>query len=143
MKKLCRESGGNPVLDTAVASSNPLVEHGVLSKSGVEIWAIDEGRFDCDGAASIFSGSGGSQVYVFARETGGLTKLVFMHGAFSLSMERSSSFATPWLRVGGAMCGSKETASLAKAVSCERSLIWGSGTKKLDFAPLKEARFDQ
>jgi len=60
MNQICREAGGTPA-----APKIGLLVSGDLDGGGAVDWAIDEGRFNCDGAVSIFSGSGGSQVYVF------------------------------------------------------------------------------
>ena len=57
--------GGKPV----APSKNFLVKAD-LNGDGQIDWAIDEAEFNCDGAASMFSGSGGSQIYVFAGKGG-------------------------------------------------------------------------
>jgi hypothetical protein len=134
MDKECRDSRGQ--------SANPdsLMEHGVLAKGATEVWVIDEGKYQCDGAAGVFSGSGGAQVVVFARLNDGSVKQVFEHGAYGVSLKRVGTSAELWLRVGGRLCGQAGNPTHAEAMACERPLIWNGATQKMDFAPVSKVR---
>jgi len=118
-----------------------LVEHGILGGTGVEVWAIDSGRFRCDGAQSMFSGSGGAQVSVFARLSDGQVRQVLMHGAYGMNVTGSRSSLKLWLRVGGPLCGQAGQPSHAESILCDRPMVWDATAQKMDFAPIAEARF--
>lgn len=119
-----------------------LVEHVILKGSGAEVWAIDEGRYQCDGGpASLFSGSGGSQVFVFARLGDGQVKQVFVHGAYGMSLTLSGAASAILLQVGGPLCGQTGEPSHGDSISCSRPLLWDQAAVKMDFAPLSEAKF--
>ena len=128
----CKQTGGTPLPHT-------FVERGILA-DGLEFWAINEGGFECDGAASLFSGSGGSQVVVYLSVPNGHARQVFAHGAYGMTMERSGKFSILLVGVGGQLCGHQGTSTHADAISCDRPLRWDASSKKLDFAPLSQAR---
>jgi hypothetical protein len=146
MDKSCKEDGGTPAPSMAFEGGQSpvrpaeLVEHGVLVGGLTEFWAFDEGRYRCDGAASIFSGSGGAQVYVFVRLNDGRVKQVFMHGADGMSLKRVGSSSELLLRVGGGLCRQAGNLTHAYTIGCERPLIWDKTAQKMDFAPLREPR---
>ena len=119
----------------------PLVEHGVLEGSGREIWAIDEGRFRCKPSDWLFSGSGGSQVYVFAKLDGGEVKEAFMQGAYGMSLTHIGSSSRLSIQVGGPLCAQAGDPSQGDSIRCNRPLQWDASTQKLDFSPLSEASF--
>ena len=130
---LCRQVKGSPVV-------GPNIEHGNLA-AGIEFWAIDEDTFQCEGAASLVSGSRGSQVLVYVSAPSGHAKKAFEHGAFGMTIEHSGRFSTLWIGVGGQFCGQVGDPTTAELISCERTLMWNANAQKLDFAPLSEARF--
>jgi hypothetical protein len=149
MNDFCRSSDGKPLpsgtfepsFDRAKFHPRNLVEYAFLRGPDFEVWAIDEGRFRCDHAASLFSGSGGSQVYVFARLSDGRVRQVFNHGAYGMSLKRIGSLAELSIRVGGTLCGQAGNPSNGEAILCDRQLVWDKSTQKMDFAPLAEAQF--
>ncbi len=89
MNEQCESYGGKPGQSgtwepfegKSKFHAQSLVEHSTLARGRVEVWVIDEGRYQCSKAASLFSGSGGAQVYVFARLKDGSVKQVLMLGA--------------------------------------------------------------
>jgi hypothetical protein len=133
MKQSCRQLGGTPIApkDTFLISAD-------LKGDGLTDWAIDEGSFNCDGAWSIFSGSGGAQVYVFAGISRNKARQSFMHGADGMRLERESMRGRQilWLTVGGKLCGRSDPPTSTEAIRCERSLVWNKTTKQFEFAPL-------
>lgn len=132
----CREVGGTP----AEPSPGFLIR-GDLNRDGIGDWALDEGKFNCTGAASLYGGSGGSQVVVFLGLPGGGAKQAFQHGAFGMRLERVGTAETLWLEVGGSLCGQSAPASLADATFCYRPLVWDQEHERFAFAPLSRARF--
>ena len=146
MDKTCKDVGGMPAPSMAFeggpSEARPanLVERGVLAGSAVEFWALDEGRYQCDGAASAFSGTGGAQVYVFVRLNDGRVKQVLMQGAYGMKLKRIGSSSELLLRVAGGLCGQVGNPTHADAIACERPLIWDKATQKMDFAPFGKAR---
>jgi hypothetical protein len=128
----CKEVGGTPLPDR-------FVEQGIFANRS-EFWAIDEGGFHCDGAASLFTGTGGSQVVVYLSLPNGHAKQIFAKGAYGMAVERTGGFAKLWLGVGGGMCGQKGNPTHADMIGCERPLRWDAKTQRLDFAPLSSIR---
>ena len=122
-----------------VGGPDAFAEHGILADD-LEFWAINEGAFQCDGAASLIYGSGGSQVVVYLSLPNGHAKQVFAHGAQGMTVEHSGKFAKLWVGVGGKLCGQKGNPTHAEAISCDRPLRWNVNAQKLDFAPLLQAR---
>jgi hypothetical protein len=139
MNKTCKQAGGTPGPsgtfngDPGKLQTTPLIEHGSLD--GVEFWAIDTGRFRCAGAESLFSGSGGAQVNVFAKLSDGTVKQVFSQGAFGMKVTQSGLS----LSVAGTLCGQQKPTSRAEALTCDRPIVWDGVTQKMKFAPLPSA----
>lgn len=132
----CREVGGRP----AEPSPGFLVR-GDLNDDGIEDWAFDEGKFNCTGAASLYDGSGGSQVVVFIGLPGGGAQQAFQHDAFGMRVERVGTAESLWLGVGGPLCGQSAPSSAADAIFCYRALAWDQEHERFVFAPLSGARF--
>jgi hypothetical protein len=128
----CKDVGGSP-------SSDKFAEHGILA-DGLKFWAINEGAFRCDGAASLFSGSGGSQVVVYLSLPDGHARQIFASGAYGFSVEHSEKFARLWIGVGGPLCGQRDNPTQADTINCDRPLTWNARGQRLDLAPLSQAR---
>lgn len=133
MADACKEAGGKPL-------SHKFVERSNLAE-GLDFWIIEEGAFQCDGAASIFCGSGGCQVAVYLGLPNSHAKQVFLQGAHGIAVERSETSAKLWLGVGGSLCGQNENPTHAGSIRCDRPLRWDANAQMLEFAPLSEARF--
>ena len=131
----CREAGGTPGKPTAA-----FIAHGDLNGDGIDDWAVDEGGLNCKGAASIFAGSGGSQVIVFVGLPNGDARKAFQHGAYGMKLEVVGSSQTLWLRVGGPLCGQAGSPTHAEAMDCDRPIAWGKEHQRFDFAPLTSIR---
>jgi hypothetical protein len=132
MADACGQVNGKPL-------SESIVEHGNLS-AGLEFWAINEGAFQCEGAASFFSGSGGSQVVVYVSTASGDVVQAFDQGAYGMTIDHTENSSKIWIRVGGQLCGQRGDPTHAEMISCDRPLRWDANVKKLTFAPLSEAR---
>jgi hypothetical protein len=128
----CKAVDGKPL-------RHMFVEHGNLA-DGLDFWAINEGAFQCEGASSLYSGSGGSQVAVYLVLPSGHARQVFAHGAYGMAMERTGTSAKLWLGVDGPLCGREGNPAHAESINCDRSLKWDFKAQKLDFAPLSQAR---
>lgn len=135
MKHSCREEGGTPL-----PPEKTFLVSGDLTGKGTTDWAIDEAGFNCDGASSIFGGSGGSQVYVFIGITGNRARQAFQQGADGMRLTRRGKHDTLWLTVGGPLCGQSGELSHADSVACERPLVWNEAAQKFDFAPFSAVR---
>ena len=132
MNAECRGVGGKP------GASKGLVTAVDLNGDGRSDHVIDTAAFECDGAASLFGGTGGSQVQVFIATAEGSAKSVFEHSAFGTRVEQGQL----WLAVGGPLCGPKVTAETAHSdmQACWRPLRWDAARHKLNFAPLDSVR---
>jgi hypothetical protein len=131
MRKSCRELGATPI-----DPEKGFLVSADLNGDGISDWAIDEGKFQCDGAWSAFSGSGGAQVYVYTGLPGNKARQAFVHGANGMRLERNVGRARLWLGVGGPLCGQAHPISNADAIPCERPLVWNKVSNKFEFAPL-------
>lgn len=128
----CRGVGGKP------GASPGLVSTVDLNGDGRSDYVIDTAAFDCEGAASLFAGTGGSSVEVFITTADGSAKSAFEHGAFGARVEKGQL----WLAVGGSLCGLKVNAGAVHSdmQACWRPLRWDANRRKLDFAPLDSVR---
>lgn len=113
-----------------------------LTGDGILDYILDEGAFNCEGAAALFSGSGGSQVSVYVGTPDGQAFDAFGHGAFGVQVDRTTKPARLYLGVGGPLCGQHVTPDMARAAytSCMRPLQWNVGTRKMEFAPVSQIK---
>jgi len=133
MEDQCRENDGKPL-------PHKFIEHANLA-DGLEFWIINHGAFECDGNASLYSGTAGAEVLVYLVLPNGHAKEVFARYVYGVAVERSRTSAKLWLAVSGSMCGQQGSPTHGDSISCDRSLIWNAKAQKLEFAPLSEARF--
>lgn len=131
MDAMCRDVGGQP------GDKEGLLRAADLNGDGLSDWVLDQGLYVCNGAASLFGGSGGSSVMVWAGLPGGGASQPFGQAAFGAKIENGRV----WLAVGGGFCG-QNTAGLSRAemTYCERPLAWDARTRKFDFAPVSQIR---
>lgn len=136
MMGMCKEVGGKP------QPSPGLLLVADLSGDGLPDYVIDQSAFVCDGAASLFGGSGGSQVSAYVGTPDGQARQAFAGGTFGVQLNQGSQPATLELMVGGELCGQKVTAKMSRAEykPCWRPLRWIASTRQLDFAPLSQIR---
>lgn len=132
MKAECRNAGGKP------GASAGLVLSADLNGDGRPDHVIHDAAFDCAGAASLFSGTGGGQVTVFVTNADGSSVRVFEHGAQGARIEGIEV----WLAVGGPLCGQKVAGDAPRSAlqACWRPLQWQATQRQMDFAPLSRAK---
>jgi len=136
MTALCKESGGRP------GKSPDLLTIADLTGDDQPDFVIDQAAFICEGAPSLFGGSGGSQVAVYVATADGQAAPAFAGGAFGVRIDKDAKPARLSLIVGGPLCGQKVTSNTPRAnyKSCWRPLVWNAGSRKMDFAPLSQIR---
>jgi hypothetical protein len=136
MMQECRGAGGKPV------QSPGLLTIAELTADGLPDFVIDQGAFVCDGAASLFSGSGGSQMSVFVGTPDGQAAQAFASGSFGVKVEQAARPAKLLVMVGGQLCGQKVSPrqSRAELRSCWRPVLWNAGARKMDFAPVSQVQ---
>ncbi len=134
LMKACKEAGGKP------AKSPGLLAVADLTGDGLPDFIIDQGAFNCDGAASLFSGSGGSQMAVYVGTPDGQAKAGFDSGSFGTKVDKAVKPAKLSVMVGGPLCGQKVTAKTARSdiKSCWRPVVWDAKAGKLQFAPVSQ-----
>jgi hypothetical protein len=135
MDASCKQVHGQPV-------TGPRIEYGRLDE-GPEYWAVDEAGYQCSGAESLFSGTGGSQVTVYLAQTDRPPRKAFEHGAYGTVIEPDGDRSKIWITVGGPMCGQTGEIIHATMMVCDRQLRWDETSEKLDFAPVSEARIKE
>ncbi len=124
----CREVGGTPKTDKALASAD-------LNADGAPDFILDVGGAICDGAWSVY-GDREKAVTVFLADGKGGAAQAFEDWTFGSKLEGGKL----WLTVAGEKCGKKPAANFASENFCERPLAWTAKTKKLDYAPVSAAK---
>lgn len=134
MMKDCKEAGGKP------AKSPGLLTVADLTGDGLPDFVIDQGVFNCEGAASLFSGSGGSQMSVYVGTPNGQASAAFGAGAFGVKVDKDAKPARLLVMVGGPLCGQRVTAKTARSdmKSCWRPVVWDDRARKMQFAPVSQ-----
>lgn len=139
MLKTCRDAGGKPM------KSPELLVVAELTGDGLPDFVINQGAFNCEGAASLYSGSGGSQMSVYVGTPDGQAQQAFSTGSFDVKVDKTARPATLQVVVGGALCGQRITASMPRSAykSCWRPVQWNAKARKMDFAPVSQVKFIQ
>lgn len=139
MARTCRDVGGKPM------KSPDLLTVADLTGDGIPDYVIDQGSFNCDGAASLYAGSGGSQMAVYVGTPDGQAFPAFSSGSFGVKVDNSSKPARLQIVVGGPLCGQRVTANTPRSEykSCWRPVDWNEKKRKMDFAPVSQAKFIQ
>lgn len=136
MVTMCREAGGKAL------KSPGLLTVADLNGDRLPDFVIDQAAFVCDGAASLFGGSGGSTVSAYVGTPDGQAAPAFSSGAFGVKVDKAASPAVLEVIVSGPMCGQKVTPATPRSAykSCWRPLVWDAARRQLDFAPLSRSR---
>lgn len=136
MRTMCRGVGGKPT------KSPKLVLIADLTGDGLPDYVIDQGAFGCKGAASLFSGSGGSQMLAFVGTADGQAVQAFSSGTFGVKVDNTSKPAELLVMVGGTLCGQKATLNMARTDHelCWRPVVWNDTNRKLEFAPVSRVQ---
>lgn len=139
MVKVCRDVSGKPM------KSPGLLTVADLTGDGLPDFVINQGAFNCDGAASLYSGSGGSQVSAYVGTPDGRAFQAFSSGSFDVKVDKSVKPAKLQVVVGGQLCGQRVTANMPRSEykSCWRPVDWSERKRKLDFAPVSQVKFIQ
>jgi hypothetical protein len=134
LKQMCEDAGGKP------AASPGLLQVADLTGDGLADYVLDHGSFNCDGAASLFSGSGGSQMSVYVGMPGGQAKQAFTSGTFGVKLEKGSAPARLKILLSGELCGQKVTERMSRAEykSCWRPVVWSPRSKAFALAPVSQ-----
>ena len=134
MMQMCKESGGKALKSPGLLT--------IVDLTGDQLpdFVIDQASFVCEGAASLFGGSGGSQVTVYVGTQDGQASQSFSSGTFGVKVDKNSKPAKLMLIVNGPMCGQKVSPKTPRSdyKSCWRPVIWNAGKKVLDYAPLSQ-----
>lgn len=139
MAKTCREVGGKPM------KSPDLLLVADLTGDGLPDYVIDQGGFNCEGAASLFSGSGGSQMSAYVGTPDGQAFQAFASGSFGVKLDKEAKPTKLHVVVGGQLCGQRVTANMARSdhKSCWRPVNWNAKHRKMEFAPVSQVKFIQ
>ena len=139
MVKSCRDVGGKPM------KSPELLVIADLTGDGLPDFVINQGAFICDGAASLFSGSGGSQMSAYVGTPDGQAFQAFSSGSFDVKVDKAVNPAKLQVVVGGQLCGQRVTANMPRSEykSCWRPVDWNATKRKMDFAPVSQVKFIQ
>ncbi len=134
MVKDCRAAGGK------VGKSPGLLTIAELTGDAVADYIIDQSAFNCEGNASLFSGSGGSELIIFAGTAKDQAAKVFQQGVFEVKVDKSVSPAIVKVAVAGVLCGQRVTKNISHADEkpCWRPLEWSAARKKMGFAPVSK-----
>ena len=139
MVTMCRDVGGKPM------KSPDLLIVADLTGDGQPDYVIDQGVFNCEGAASLYSGSGGSQMSAYIGTPDGQAFQAFSSGSFGVKVDKEAKPAKLHVVVGGPLCGQKVTPKTSRSdyKSCWRPVDWNAKSQKMDFAPVSQVKFIQ
>lgn len=135
MRKSCREVDGKPL-----SKDSDFVDQADLTGDGLVDYVLDQGKFQCEGAWSLFSGTAGSEVTVYVSTSAGSAMVawdLWVHGS---ELEKKGPKPVLYVNVSGAACGQKAAASRADEMACQRPLQWNAAKKQMDYASLSEIR---
>ena len=112
MMQMCKAAGGKLV------KSPGLLLIADLTGDGLPDFVIDQASFNCDGAASLFSGSGGSQVSAFVGTQDGQAVQAFASGTFGVKLDKDTQPAKLQIIVGGELYfGKNSLAEVEEAIA--------------------------
>lgn len=130
MDEDCTSNDGRP------GDKSGLLRTADLNGDGVRDWVMDDMAYVCDGSISLFSGSGGGQVTVWAGRRDGTVSDPAYFGSFGSVLADNRL----WLTVGGPLCGQRVTDRMSRSeyTSCERPVAWTGA--RFEMAPISEIR---
>lgn len=134
MSQDCRDAGGVP------KKAPKLLVIAELTKDAWPDYIINQGAFNCEGAASLFSGSGGSEVSIYVGTPDGQAFPAFSSGALDVRIDRTTMPNRLQLLVGGPLCGEQAIPARSRSAltSCWRPVVWNFDKKKMEWAPLSQ-----
>lgn len=133
MDEMCRS------VDATPAPSEGLVLSTDLNGDGVADYALYEGAYYCDGAASLFGGTAGSSVTVFLSDKNNQHAAAWSEMVYGVKLGTETP-AKLWMDLGGAACGQRGQVVHASMDTCSRALKWNARTKKVEYEPLSQAK---
>jgi hypothetical protein len=128
----CTQVGGRPL-------AGPKIEHGQFSE-GPEFWTVDDATLACEGAWSLYSNPHGWDIAIFFASPDEQVRKFTVRAGFGLKIERDDNSAKVWASLSGMNCGQKPARSTAEEIGCERALVWDAKARKINFAPMSQAR---
>lgn len=132
---VCSDHGGKP-------GQPNWVEHAVIGPDQLEVWVLDEGRYNCEGGA-LWPGHRGSGISIYGRLPSGKIKKVFAVTALEMSIQSAGSAPRIWIHGWGETCGLPEPETdeeWATRKTCQRPLNWDGKSQKMVFAPMSEVQ---
>jgi hypothetical protein len=129
---LCREAGGTPRTDKAIARLD-------LNRDGNQDFVLYVGEVLCDGAASVY-GDREKGVTVYAGDGKGGATEAFRDSVFGMKVEGTGDAAKVWLTVSGRQCGKQPAQDFASESFCDRALTWNAASKKFEYEPVASVR---
>jgi len=132
----CRSYGGRP------GASPSLLKSADLNGDGLADYVIDQGGYDCDGAASAMgAGQSGAAVRVYAGLPGGGAKLAWQNTAYGTTIATAGARARLWIDTAGFECGQRNpNLPFSAWTFCSRPLNWSAAKAAFVYAPLSEAK---
>lgn len=136
MNQTCEDVGGR------VRGPTNLLIVTDITGDGISDYIINEKSFSCEGAASLYSSSSGSQVKIYIGLSNNSAVLTFEQAVFDIEVLTKVKPAIIELVVRGALCGQNVTQEMSNAdlKPCWRPLLWNPSTKNLDFVPLSQIK---
>jgi hypothetical protein len=127
----CKKAGGIPFTTMAVKRAD-------LNGDGNEDYVLDASAISCTGGARDF-GPPDKPVKVFLGDGADGAEPAFSQSAYAVKVERGPA-ARIWLTLSGEGCGKKKARFHDEENFCDRPLVWNTETKKVELAPLSQAR---
>lgn len=128
----CKKAGGAPHALVAVKRAD-------LNRDGHEDYVLDASAITCTGIAPE-PGAPQKPVKVFLGDGADGAEPAFSQSAYAVKVESPGTAAKIWLTLSGEGCGKKKARFHDEENFCDRPLVWNQATKKVELAPLTEAR---
>jgi hypothetical protein len=132
----CRSYGGQP------GAAPELVKSADLSGDGIADHVIDQGAYNCQGAASAMgAGQSGAAIRVYAGTPGGGAKLAYQGVVYGTKILTAGGKARLWIDTAGYECGDRRRdVPFSNWKFCSRPLNWNAAKGAFVLAPLAEAK---
>jgi hypothetical protein len=129
----CRNAGGIPSTPVAVKRAD-------LNGDGNEDYVLDASAISCSGGARDFDAPPDKPVLVFLGDGADGASPAFRQSAYAVKVEKQVAATRIWLTLSGEGCGKKKARFHDDESFCDRPLVWNEASKKVELAPVSEAR---
>lgn len=135
-RQMCAEVGGLPF------SATNAIETRDLNGDGVADFVVRDGQYNCQGAASLYTGNSEGGIMVFDGANRAANAVPFSSPVIMHYVDTTGPRPTLVLVLGGQFCGAPPARSRAEAASvlCERPVAWNAAARRFELTPMAQRR---